>query len=546
MSKAGVVLFPLLLASLVGCAAAPEQPFDLTQPKRSAKGADGKATDDAPGGGEKETQSAPEGPVTGAARRSGVVFVHGTGDQGNVPDYACSGAGDDFHCEVKIAVDEYWLRPTIDSEIKRPDGTHRPFAVLGCPLGSQTPWPNATPVKGTGPEPGSAACAGTEIARFLDGEDGKTGTADDITDVVIVTHSGGSNVARYMLQQHSSKPEFDRLHKASRGFIGIAAPSHGTYLADWVFRNGSLANTVNNVIGFFGGEGLYNDDGTNFIRTSAMSQFNRDPAKLVDLAKDVAGVPSFMAGGTYPMTSGDDAKVDCGGGAETKGLGLLHSLYLNHDDAPTFRDDCSDGFISCKSAMALTNGDIGRVIFGRLDDGRTVGKTLYRAHNQSRRQCDDLDLDIRKAVNAILTESGKSPAFAGGGIGALRTRYFEADSSFDGVVEPSLAGAHIVAQRVLADDDDVVLEVDVDVSITANLGIRATLVATDAGSTSFVIGSAQTAAQSRPGRKTFTLRFPRSAAGTGERLTVRDLALVDHDRASTLAMVPMAGTAIGN
>ena len=33
-------------------------------------------------------------------------------------------------------------------------------------------------------------------------------------------------------------------------------------------------------------------------------------------------------------------------------LQALHETYLNYDDAVTARDECSDGFITCVSAMA--------------------------------------------------------------------------------------------------------------------------------------------------------------------------------------------------
>lgn len=359
---------------------------------------------------QEDTPNAPPAPPPGQrARRDGVVFLHGTGDQGVTSDLACRGAADDWSCAVRSAVDEYWLPATIDAERARADGSRRPFAVLGCPLGSQTPWPNPTPVRGDGPEPGSAACAAAQIARFLDGPDGARGTEDDLDSIAIVTHSGGSNVIRYLLQQHTASAEFARVHAATRGFIAIAAPSKGTYLADWVFRRGSLANLTNAVVRLFGGAGFFDDDGTAFIRTSAMELFNRDPAKLVDLGKDVAGVPAFMGSGTFPDASGDEIKVTCGGEAETKGLSLLHALYLDTTDLDTHRDGCSDGFISCRSAMALAEGDPSRVLFGRLDDGRVIGETRFRAHHQTRRQCAGVDSDVRRAVQAVLDGAGGPP-----------------------------------------------------------------------------------------------------------------------------------------
>ncbi|MEZ4261574.1 MAG: hypothetical protein R3B36_21025 [Polyangiaceae bacterium] len=394
------LLASLSCLALAACGDAPTR-LSTTAPPRGGE----VASAELPGGGTDDTST----PGGEKRRADGVVFLHGTSDHEASP-YKCDGAGDDFKCAAKSAVDTYWQQATLDSERTRADGSKRPYAVLGCQLAAETPWPNPSPVRNPTkkPEPGTGACVAAQITKFLDGPDGQPGTADDVKDVVIVTHSGGSNVARYVLQQHTARPEFERVHAAARGFIGIAAPNHGTFLADWMFTFGSLGSVASSLTRLFGGEGFFDDDGVAFIRTTSMASFNRDPAKLVDLSKDVAGVPSFMASGTFPDTKGDEAKVACGGSAETKGLALLHSLYMGKDDLPTFRDDCSDGFISCRSAMALANGDPSRVLFGRLDDGRVIGRTHFRAHNQSRLTCDGLDLDVRKKVQELL--DGAAPS----------------------------------------------------------------------------------------------------------------------------------------
>ena len=535
MSRLSFALLPFALASLAGCSAAPggESRLGPAQDDVSSETPEkGTPADETKGTTKGDAKPAP----TTAAKRTGVVFLHGTGDQGDVGDFKCTGTGEDFHCAVKLAVDEYWLQATIDSEVTRADGVKRPYAVLGCPLGSQAPWPNPKPVKGKGAEPGSAVCAAAETARFLNGPDGQAGTADDITDIVHVTHSGGSNVVRYMLQQHASSPELGRIHKASRGFVGLAAPTTGTYLADWIFRNGSLPNVLNGVIGFVGGAGLYDDDGTHFIQTSTMKVFNRDPAKLVDVSKDVAGVPSFMGAGTVPTAQGEET---CAGATETKALSVLHRLYLSEVDASTSRDGCSDGFISCQSSMALANGDASRVIFGRLDDGKYIGKSLFRAHNQSRRQCDGLDVDVRSTINAIFDKAKK---VAGAGFGfahdAQIARLPFEPAFVQGLLPASQSTTNIRTTRVTEDDDSVLVAIEIDVHEPANLGVRATLVATTADGVELVISSEQAAAQSSRGSRVFTLRLPRGAGVTGEHLSVRDVALVRHDDASTLALVP--------
>lgn len=384
---------PLLCVLLVGACG--------SDPGRLPDGLDGTPSANPPA-----DSSTHDPPSTAPPKRTqGVAFIHGTGDRGDVSDLVCSGIAEDWRCGSPNAVD-YWTQETIDSERTRADGSLRPYVVVGCPLSAQTPWPNPTPVKPKNgpPEPGSAACVAAEIAKFVEGPDGAPGTEDDVDDLAIVTHSGGSNVIRYILQQHSSRDDFGRIHAAARGFVAIAAPSRGTYLADRVFGFG-LLGVGNDLLG-----AGYDDDGVEFIQTTKMALFNQDPSKLVDLSKDVAGVPVYVGSGSYPDKDGAEEQIACGGGSETRGLNLVHELYMDETDEATARDSCSDGFISCVSAMALANGDVSRVVFGQLG-GQTIGKTRFRAHNQSRRSCDGVDRDIRAKVIAILDgdEAGSAP-----------------------------------------------------------------------------------------------------------------------------------------
>ena len=243
----------LVLASTVllsACADPPAKTWTpLRRPSETAPNATGKAGDDG------DAPGAPAAIPPALPKRAGVVFVHGTGDAGKTTDLACSGAGDAFKCVVPGPVADYWTPENIDSQRRRGDGSLRPYAVVGCPLGSQTPWTNPSPVKnrsGASPEPGSADCVAAQARRFLDGPDGKPGTDDDVTDVAIVTHSGGSNVVRYILAQRTKSADFARLHAAARRVVALAPPTRGTYLANYMFREGSLGNTLNGLIGLFG------------------------------------------------------------------------------------------------------------------------------------------------------------------------------------------------------------------------------------------------------------------------------------------------------
>jgi hypothetical protein len=484
-----------------------------------------------------------------ALTAAGVVFVHGTTDLGTDDSLECNYAGDQFRCVVPRALETYWPREAVESVRTRTDGTMRPFAVVGCPLGSQTPWPNHAPVRGTEPEPGSAACVGAQIARFLSGPDGQPDTADDIRDIAIVTHSGGANVVRYLLQQHTAMPAYARIHAAARVFVALAAPAKGTYLANAVFKPGSflgLGTLMTRALG----EGAYDDDGTSFIQTTTMEAHNHDPAKLVDLAKDVAGVPVLVGSGVSPDATSDD-RATCGGSAETSVLHILHDQFLAVIDRATFRDGCSDGFITCQSAMALANGDPDRVIFGRLDDGQTIGETHFRNHNQSRQACAGTDVDVRNAINAWLGRAGvaSAPGVPAGGwptsrlSGRSLATSWPTERPHEPLALPArpIGGltpiARIVQARTRARPGVIEVTVDVRSSRQARLGVRAELVATDASGRSWTLATAQAAEDAVVGDNPLTLALPSVEVAPGDVVSIRNVALVWHDRAETVDLL---------
>lgn len=322
----------------------------------------------------------------------GVVFIHGTGDQTGAQ--TCSGSGSSFNCVVPSAVSGYWGQGEIDS-IR----SGRAYAVVGFHGGSYTPWPNPSPRKGSGTEPGNGDDIVNQIYRFLAGPNGVNGDSDDITDIVMVTHSGGSNQARYILQNYTRSTKYTAVKNATKRVITSAAATLGTYLANQVFTSGSFINTVNSIVTFFGGSGFYNDDGTYFIQTSTMQTYNGAGSYFAGINNPVAGVNFYSTGGTSgtkcygvtvwgacigikgPTLGGSS----CDSGLMDAGLLALHTLYLNSNDSATARNNCSDGFISCMSAQRLGNN----FNFNQKQD-----------HNQSRRQCNGLDVAIRNYVTS--------------------------------------------------------------------------------------------------------------------------------------------------
>lgn len=338
--------------------------------------------------------------ATSTTRRVGFAFVHGTGDVGDTDRLACSAVEGDFHCDVPLGSESYWTRANIDISRTDSAGVKRPFVAVGCPFGSRTPWLNNVPVKGGGATPGTADCTAAQIRKFLAGPDGLEDTKDDISDLFVVTHSGGSNVVRYMLQQHSASKDFSRVHRATRRVLTLAPPTNGTYLANWVFTRGTLGNVAQKLAAALGGD-LYDGDGTFFIQTTLMDLFNKDPARFGGISKDVAGVPFHVGSGTYPHAQLASAAAKCAGYGQTLGLQFLHETYLASKDATTYRDGCSDGFITCNSAMALAQGDTSRILFGRAPNGSLIGKTLQRAHNQSKNDCDGIGAEVRDFFNNV-------------------------------------------------------------------------------------------------------------------------------------------------
>ena len=143
----------------------------------------------------------------------GVAFVHGTGDYPGTQ--SCSGTGTGFSCTVSNAVSNYWNQSYINSV-----RGGRPYAVTGHHGGTMTPWINASPYKNNGDTTtGSAYEVAAQLNRFLAGPDGIYGNADDITDLAVETHSGGSNVMRYILQHPTTNTDFK---PCSYGFRKIA------------------------------------------------------------------------------------------------------------------------------------------------------------------------------------------------------------------------------------------------------------------------------------------------------------------------------------
>jgi hypothetical protein len=347
-----------------------------------------------------------------ALASGGVVFIHGTGDhQGTL---ACSGG----NCAVSAAVTGYWTQSEITSI-----ANGRPYVVTGFAGGACAPWPNGTTYGlgsgGTGsatdPYWDNSTCTTTSnnITYTVNGGASQTlsltgasghgyimSNADivaaqiveflaynpNVTELTLVTHSGGSNQARFIMENYSRNSNYTQVHSLVKRVVAIAGPTDGTYLANEVFAGG-VGNTLGGLLGYSG-------EGTNFIRTNYMTTYNSSSSYLGPVQNPVSGVNFYNTGGvSSTMCHGATvfgvcvgAKLPTLGGSScdsyTDDLALLslHDLYMNTNDSSTFRNSCSDGFISCTSSQAL---------------GKNFSFSTKQDHNQSHRQCNGLDVAVR-------------------------------------------------------------------------------------------------------------------------------------------------------
>jgi hypothetical protein len=326
------------------------------------------------------------------AAAGGVVFIHGTGDQNGT--FSCSGSGMSTHC-TSPAYGGYWTSGEISSVTQG-----RPYAVVGFNGGTCAPWAPGTTTglsagsvsdpyyratcpsnANNGVSQSNADAIAAQIQTFL--------TTSGVSEITIVTHSGGSNQARYILQNYTRNSNYTNIKNKTKRVVAIAGTTLGTYLANEA-ASGVITSFIANLAGY-GGEGV------NLLRTNYMSTYNGASSYFAGINNPVQGVNFYSTGGTSGSTC-YGVKVfgvcigitgptlggsGCASALDDAALLLLHTLYLNSNDSSTARNNCSDGFISCMGAQRL---------------GNNFGFSQKQDHNQSRNQCNGVDVNVRNVV----------------------------------------------------------------------------------------------------------------------------------------------------
>lgn len=266
------------------------------------------------------------GAVWGA---TGVAFVHGTGEQTD-------------------ALDDYWTRDMVDSVRQGlPDPAN--YLVVNCDF-EQYMWDSR-----------AAGCLAGQLHDFI--------SARGIDDLVVLTHSNGGNVMRWIMSNPTWDSRYPAIIDSIRWVNAIAPSSLGTPLADAVMQGNVFEASLGWLLG-------YQNDAVRMQQVSWMQHYNST------WLLGTAGRPSLPAGfwnivGTDVVSGLFNGAAYCGGYQYQVGLEITQNWL----------DDCSDGFLDCTSQNGA--GSLWFYDYWRTDDGDRL------SHHQSRRDCFDLDVILR-------------------------------------------------------------------------------------------------------------------------------------------------------
>jgi hypothetical protein len=260
---------------------------------------------------------------------TGVALVHGTGTQSD-------------------AYNNYWKSGFVES-VRQGLTNSNYLIVVNCDF-EKFMWDSA-----------AAGCLADQLHSFI--------TANNINDLVVITHSNGGNVMRWILSNPTWDSRYPTIINNIRWVNALAASSKGTPLADAVMNG----NVFEQVLGWILG---YKSEAVQMQQVSWMDYYNNN------WLLGTSGRPSLPTGfwnvvGTDVESAIWDPDSYCGGYAENVGLEVTQNWLAS----------CSDGFLDCTSQ----NG-AGTLWF--YDTDRTRGDEPL-SHNQSRRKCFNLDVILR-------------------------------------------------------------------------------------------------------------------------------------------------------
>ncbi|NCO18771.1 MAG: hypothetical protein GW900_01715 [Gammaproteobacteria bacterium] len=262
-----------------------------------------------------------------ATANTGVAFVHGTGSQSD-------------------ALNDYWTSAMVNS-VRQGLPNSSNYVVVNCDF-TQYMWDSR-----------AAGCLASQLHGFI--------TSRNITDLVVLTHSNGGNVMRWIMSNPTWDSRYPLIIERTRWVNALAASSTGTPLAAAVMQGNIFEAALGWLLG-------YQNDGVRMQQPSWMAYYNST------WLLGTAGRPALPKGfwnvvGTDVRSAIWDSAAYCGGYFNQVGLEITQN-WLN---------SCSDGFLDCSSQ----NG-AGRLWFY---DYQLSSDRL--SHAQSRRKCQGLDVVLR-------------------------------------------------------------------------------------------------------------------------------------------------------
>ncbi|HOU65710.1 MAG TPA: hypothetical protein PK861_06710, partial [Thermomonas sp.] len=255
--------------------------------------------------------------------------VHGTGSQTN-------------------AYNDYW-QPTMVNNVRNGLANPANYVVINCDF-NQYMWDSR-----------AAGCLAGQLTTFIN--------AKGITRLIVITHSNGGNVVRWIMSNPTYDSRYPNIINKIIRVNALAPSSAGTPLADATINGNVFETSLGWLLG-------YKSDAVRMQQVSWMASYNANnlygtsgrPA-LPKLFRSVVG--------TDVDSAIWDADSYCAGYVENVGLETTQN-WLN---------SCSDGFLNCSSQSAA-----GSVWF--QDKTRMAGSEPL-SHNQSRRACFGLDTILR-------------------------------------------------------------------------------------------------------------------------------------------------------
>lgn len=264
-----------------------------------------------------------------ASANTGVAFVHGTGKQTD-------------------ALNDYW-KPEFVNSVRQGLPNTANYVVINCDF-EQYMWDSR-----------AAGCLAGQLHSFV--------TTRNITDLVVLTHSNGGNVMRWIMSNPTYDSRYPTIIQRIRWVNALAPSSAGTPLADAVMNG----NVFESALGWLMG---YKSDAVRMQQRSWMAHYNANNLY------GTAGRPALPKG--FWSVVGSDVRVAIWSGNAYCGG---YHLNLGLEVTKAWLNSCADGFLECSSQAAA-----GRVWF--YDTQRTSSSYVLN-HNQSRRQCFNLDVILR-------------------------------------------------------------------------------------------------------------------------------------------------------